>query len=232
MIRYRMDKAAGGRDLYDHYTLAEIKQKGGVCVDQAYFASMTAKANGIPAMTISGEGDRGAHAWFGYEESRTSWNLSTGRYKDNYAAGTTRDPQTHRTIKEQELRELAAPARRTPAWGTTERYLQLSDLLREQRSFPRSRVWRWTRRWPRLPSIWARGTGESNFCKRRRSAPRNGSARSPACARLSKNTPTSSRASTNGRPIISRQTGMPKQHSRRLNARGIGSCAKTRIAPI
>ena len=129
MIRYRMDKAAGGRDLYDHYTLAEIKQKGGVCADQAYFASMTAKANGIPAMTISGEGDRGAHAWFGYEESRTSWNLSTGRYKDNYAAGTTRDPQTHRTIKEQELRELAAPARRTPAWGTTERYLQLSDLL-------------------------------------------------------------------------------------------------------
>ncbi len=129
MIRYRMDKAAGGRTLYDHYTLAEIREKGGVCVDQAYFASVTAKANGIPAMIIGGEGDRGAHAWFGYEATRNSWNLSTGRYDDHFAAGATVDPQTHRTLKEQELRELGEPARRTDGWATTERYLQLADLL-------------------------------------------------------------------------------------------------------
>lgn len=33
-------------------------------------ALRTAKANGVPAMVISGEGDRGGHAWFGYGVAR------------------------------------------------------------------------------------------------------------------------------------------------------------------
>ncbi|MGV3532054.1 MAG: hypothetical protein ACO1QR_06760, partial [Chthoniobacteraceae bacterium] len=130
MIRYRMDKAAGGRQIYKRYTLAQIEDEGGICGDQAYFAAHSAKANGIPAMVIGGEGDRGGHAWFGYQISRNEWNLEAGRFtSDNYAAGTSEDPQTRRTIKEHELKQFATPERRTAGWADTDRYLQLSDLF-------------------------------------------------------------------------------------------------------
>ncbi|MHA3772833.1 hypothetical protein ACXR0O_14970 [Verrucomicrobiota bacterium sgz303538] len=140
MIRYRMDKAAGGRQIYDRYTLEQIEEEGGICGDQAYFAAQTAKANGIPAMVIGGEGDRGGHAWFGYKAARNEWNLTAGRYADNFAAGTSSDPQTHLSIKEHELHQLAAPERRTGGWATTERYLQLSDLLEKAKQPELSRI--------------------------------------------------------------------------------------------
>lgn len=128
-IRYRMDRATQGVNPYKAYTLAEIEKEGGICGDQAYFAAMTAKANGIPAMVISGEGDRGGHAWFGYERARNDWNLNTGRYADNYAAGTTRHPQTGRAIKEQELRQLTDPVRRTDSYEKSEALLAFGTLL-------------------------------------------------------------------------------------------------------
>lgn len=126
-IRYRMDRATQGVNPYKAYTFAEIEKEGGICGDQAYFAAMTAKANGIPAMVIGGEGDRGGHAWFGYGIARNDWNLNTGRYADNYAAGTTRDPQTGRTIKEHELRQLTDPARRTANYEKSEKLPLLND---------------------------------------------------------------------------------------------------------
>lgn len=128
-IRYRMDRATQGVNPYKAYTFAEIEKEGGICGDQAYFAAMTAKANGIPAMVIGGEGDRGGHAWIGFEVARGEWKLDVGRYGDNYAAGTTRDPQTGRTIKEHELRQLTDPARRTPSFEKSEKLLALATLL-------------------------------------------------------------------------------------------------------
>ena len=128
-IRYRMDRATQGVNPYKAYTFAEIEKEGGICGDQAYFAAMTAKANGIPAMVIGGEGDRGGHAWIGFEVARGEWKLDVGRYGDNYAAGTTRDPQTGRTIKEHELRQLTEPARRTAGYAKSEKLLALATLL-------------------------------------------------------------------------------------------------------
>ncbi len=128
-IRYRMDRATQGENPYKAYTLAEIEKEGGICGDQAYFAAISAKANGIPAMVISGEGDRGGHAWMGYEVARNEWKLDTGRYADNYAAGTTRHPQTGQSIKEHELRQLTEPARRTPAYEKSNKLLALALLL-------------------------------------------------------------------------------------------------------
>ncbi len=130
-IRYRMDRATQGVNPYSAYTLAQIEKEGGICGDQAYFAAMTAKANGIPAMVIGGEGDRGAHAWFGYEGGHNEWNLNTGRYADNYAAGTTRDPQTRRPIKEHELRQLTDPIRRTEAYQRSEHCSAFARLLND-----------------------------------------------------------------------------------------------------
>ena len=129
MIRYRMDRATQGVNPYTAYTLAQILKEGGICGDQAYFAAMTAKANGIPAMVIAGEGDRGGHAWFGYKASRNAWNLTTGRYADNYAAGSTTDPQTHRTLKEHELKMYADPVRRTEGYAKSEHLVSLAKMF-------------------------------------------------------------------------------------------------------
>ena len=129
MIRYRMDRATQGVNPYKAYTLAEILKQGGICGDQAYFAAVTAKANGIPAMVISGEGDRGGHAWFGYKVSRNAWNLNTGRYADNYAAGSTTDPQTHQTLKEHELKTYADPVRRTDGYAKSEHLVALAKMF-------------------------------------------------------------------------------------------------------
>ena len=128
-IRYRMDRATQGVNPYNAYTLAEIEKEGGICGDQAYFAAITAKANGIPAMVISGEGDRGGHAWVGYEAGRAEWRLDAGRYADNYAAGTTRDPQTGSVIKEHELRQLTDPNRRTGGFEKSVKFVALATLL-------------------------------------------------------------------------------------------------------
>ena len=64
-IKYDMDKAVTGKskDPYDQYTFAEIAKKGGICGDQAYFSANTARALGIPASILSGDGPRGPHAW-------------------------------------------------------------------------------------------------------------------------------------------------------------------------
>jgi hypothetical protein len=130
-IRYRMDRATQGVNPYKAYTLSEIEKEGGICGDQAYFAAISAKANGIPAMVIGGVGDRGGHAWFGYYIGRNQWNLDTGRYADNYAAGTTNHPQTGASIKEHELRQFTDPARRTADFRQSERLVELASLLRD-----------------------------------------------------------------------------------------------------
>ena len=130
-IRYRMDRATQGVNPYKAYTLAEIEKEGGICGDQAYFAAISAQANGIPAMVISGEGDRGGHAWMGYELGRSEWKLDTGRYADNFAAGTTENPQTGKRMKEHELRQWTDPARRTKAYEKSTKLIGLAAILVE-----------------------------------------------------------------------------------------------------
>lgn len=129
-IQYRMDKARGELDepLYREYTLEQIEKRGGVCSDQAYFCVMSAKANGIPAMIISGDGQRGLHAWAGYKASEKEWDLDTGRY-GGYPVGTTRDPQTGKMIRGWELSMLADPQLRAAAGEQSHLYLRLAELF-------------------------------------------------------------------------------------------------------
>lgn len=65
-IRYRMDRADQGKDPYTTYEFVEIRKEGGVCRDQGYFAATTAKCKGIPSVYITGDGDRGGHAWIAH----------------------------------------------------------------------------------------------------------------------------------------------------------------------
>lgn len=130
MVPYLMERATAGPQPYTNYTLAEIRKKGGVCTDRAHFAAISAKANGIPAMPIHGEGQRGAHAWFGYKASAREWNMEAGRFEDDrYATGFTRDPQTGATIKEQMLQLMADSQRDTPAYLVASRLQWLARVF-------------------------------------------------------------------------------------------------------
>jgi hypothetical protein len=123
MINYRMDfvtgakpsKAPPGKKAYKPLaesftrgTLEEIHEVGGICMDQSHFGTTAARAYGIPAASVGGDGNRGGHAWFAYMMPTHQWNMGnsfhpfseprnlpgTGRYADGYANGHTRDPQT------------------------------------------------------------------------------------------------------------------------------------------
>lgn len=81
------------------YVLQNLKASGGVCVDQAHFATEIAKALGVPAIKCTGEGRYGGagHAWTGFLAARKGRPLLefTGRYQyDYYYTGDCFDPQT------------------------------------------------------------------------------------------------------------------------------------------
>jgi hypothetical protein len=87
------------------YTLENLRKYGGVCHDQAYFASNVGKAIGVPAVSAGGHaGDQG-HAWVGFFEVRGRnkgrWNFLFGRYEEyRWVRGWVKDPQTGRQVPE------------------------------------------------------------------------------------------------------------------------------------
>lgn len=98
------------------YLLSNIELWGGICVDQAYFASLAGKAKGIPTLFFRGQGKDGGHAWFGYLRSPDGkWELDAGRYlNQKYASGQALDPQTWLPVSDHELLYLAGKATRAP----------------------------------------------------------------------------------------------------------------------
>jgi hypothetical protein len=77
------------------YTLANIKQLGGVCMEQAYFSEAVCHMFGLPAVYTHGRGERGGHAWVGtlVLRPRPHWDFSFGRYEyDHYFKGEVADP--------------------------------------------------------------------------------------------------------------------------------------------
>lgn len=134
MVPWNKDRLFGGDSVYKEYTLAEIRKEGGICGDRAYFASMTAKANGIPAMPLVGEGQRGGHVWLGFEAAPGRWDFTAGRYpEDRYATGYTQDPQTREVIKEQSLYVLTDPQHRLPVYRHASRLIWLAEILTAQK---------------------------------------------------------------------------------------------------
>lgn len=81
------------------YTMMNLRKYGGVCIDQAYFATRLGKLFGVPSMVMDGLGREGSmyHAWYG------GLNLNNGRYEltsygrffmEFYYTGGIFDPQT------------------------------------------------------------------------------------------------------------------------------------------
>jgi hypothetical protein len=89
------------------YCLASIKKHGGICVDQAYYAAVSGKAQGIPTVFFSGQGNEGGHAWVGQWKESGVWDLDAGRYEgQNLATGIALDPQNWTPITDHDM-ELA-----------------------------------------------------------------------------------------------------------------------------
>ena len=94
------------------YTLANLKDRGGICVMQADYATRVAKCLGIPAAYVEGRARTGGnHAWVMWTglQGATSAGLafsleSHGRFfLDRYYVGELLEPQTGRMITDREL---------------------------------------------------------------------------------------------------------------------------------
>jgi len=93
---------------HGEYSLASIRARGGICVDQAYFSAIVGKAKGIPTLTFVGQGSGGGHAWFGFLKNPGRWETDCGRYENqNYPVGNAIDPQLWKPITDDELGALA-----------------------------------------------------------------------------------------------------------------------------
>jgi hypothetical protein len=119
------------------YTLASIREHGGVCAMQADFAARVAKSLLVPAEYVGGEANSGGlHAWVMWvevkavnKETVTFTLESYGRYNlDHYYVGTLKDPQTGKETTDRELE------RRLTAVGNAPMSSRHADLL--MRAYP------------------------------------------------------------------------------------------------
>lgn len=129
-VRYRTDRLEAnvldwpGED----YALPRILAEGGICVDQAYFATAAAKARGVPSLLFLGAGKDGRHAWFGYLDGARRWRLDAGRYEEQrYIAGEARDPQPWGPINDHELGFLSGRFRMLPTYERSRERLWLAQ---------------------------------------------------------------------------------------------------------
>ncbi len=119
MVRYRNDRVANNTPVWPgrSYKLPEILGAGGICSDQAYFATQAGKARGVPTLLIYGAGNDGRHAWFGFLDTGQKWQLDAGRYAEQrFVTGFARDPQTWREFSDHELQFLSARFRELPSF--------------------------------------------------------------------------------------------------------------------
>ena len=131
-IEYARERVARGEYQWQHgpYTLAAIRENGGICVDQAYYATLSARAHGIPALLFAGEGRRGPHAWFGYLKDRSHWDLDAGRYAyDRYATGSALNPQFNRPMTDHDLEYVCDRALRSARYAKAAGYGRLAAVL-------------------------------------------------------------------------------------------------------
>jgi hypothetical protein len=129
MVPYDMEKAVTGEQKkpYDRYLFSEILEKGGICGDRTYFGVNTARALGIPAAPLGGDGPLGGHAWMAWKADDHEWKTS-GRI-GGYGAGNTSSPQTGRGLSEAEFTRLSDRRANSPALvAKANRFLWLADL--------------------------------------------------------------------------------------------------------
>jgi len=115
-IEYLMERAVNNVNPYENYILSEIKKHGGICGDQAHYSASTAKARGIPAVTVVGTGDRGPHAWLAFMPERNEWDTHGSQGITNGKAYCTqRGKRISARLVELESLDHYEPKKREPA---------------------------------------------------------------------------------------------------------------------
>lgn len=100
------------------YSLENIKRVGGVCVEQAYFASEVGKALGVPSVFVTVRGASIGHAYVGYLKQQGGsvvWDFDEGRgdeYED--LRGNVLHPQTGKVVDTGSVALTATLARDKP----------------------------------------------------------------------------------------------------------------------
>jgi hypothetical protein len=136
MVKYRSDRL--GEDSLmtwsgQPYTLQAILQEGGICVDQAYFATEAGKARGVPTLLFSGSGQNSRHAWFGFLDAEGKWRLDAGRYADHrLVTGTAIDPQSWLVISDHDLQFLAERFRALPSFQQSSVHLEFARVFLQE----------------------------------------------------------------------------------------------------
>jgi hypothetical protein len=116
--------------LQGDYSLKNIRKHGGICVDQAYFCTITARAFGVPALYFSGMGKRGGHAWCSYMKREDMWDFDVGRYKsDSYMTGYSIDPQTNKKLSDHDVSLIYNKAFRKSTYRKGQRYQFFANFL-------------------------------------------------------------------------------------------------------
>jgi len=134
-VNYDRRRAEKGVFQWPHgsYRLGNIELWGGICTDQAYFASIAGKAKGIPTLYFAGQGSDGGHAWFGYLRGNGKWELDAGRYvNQNYTVGQALNPQTWLPITDHELLYLSGRSVRTPTHDAALGDLVMVDVFTQR----------------------------------------------------------------------------------------------------
>jgi hypothetical protein len=133
MIRYRNDRASAGVAVWPGatYKLQDILKVGGICADQAYFATQVGKARGVPTLLFYGAGNDARHAWFGFLDGNQKWQLDAGRYAEQrFVTGLARDPQTWREFTDHELQFLSEHFRALPSFRQSQVHAEFAaDFL-------------------------------------------------------------------------------------------------------
>jgi len=125
------------------YTLANLLQYGGVCIDQAYYCVQVCKSIGIPAAIVTGRGSSGiGHAWVMYFQmnpagTSAAWLGGAGRYASHqYFVGAVRDPASGQYILDSQLILTGAaallPLRRREEAEAYAALAELADRLRDK----------------------------------------------------------------------------------------------------
>ena len=90
---------------YGSYTLEKIGQHGGTRLDRAYFATITARANGLPAVLLEPEErEYRRPAWFAHMRGSQRWDMHAGRTEeDKRIPAFGIDPQTNRRLPDHQM---------------------------------------------------------------------------------------------------------------------------------
>jgi hypothetical protein len=101
------------------YTLENLARAGGVCQEQAYYATHVAKAIGVPAAAVYGQSSEVAHVWVAFLQQRGSllvWNMDEGHYNEyEKLRGTVVDPQTGKRLSDDQMAVSSETYGRTAA---------------------------------------------------------------------------------------------------------------------